>query len=167
MKGLNTKAEVNEVLNSCWRIGELFQYWFSLFLHILSPPRILFPPNTPLPHAPSALPSQGVCLESSKLIIEGQASSPCFGSFPLHPPPPPPFPSVSSTDDWFIEDQAFSPSYCLTPPSRPPYLSRQQDVWDVSLSQSSCVSPGSSLLKGEGRGANSYNGEKVWHSIIH
>ncbi len=42
--------------------------------------------------------------------------------------------SESESIEWFIEDQAFSPSYDLAPPP----LSRQKVV---SLAQSSCVSP--------------------------
>jgi hypothetical protein len=68
--------------------------------------------------------------------------------------------------EWYIEDQAFSLSYDLTPPP----LSRQQVV---SLSQSPCVSRVELLtwigeLDGDGGGgAKSYVGEKAWSSINH
>ncbi len=39
--------------------------------------------------------------------------------------------------EWFIEDQAFSPSYDMAPPPTHPFPFQL----DVSLSQSSCVSP--------------------------
>jgi hypothetical protein len=61
----------------------------------------------------------------------------------------------------FMEGQAFSPSYDLSPPP-PPQV--------VELSQSSCVCRRSSLLIGVeevGGGDKSYDDDKAWSSINH
>jgi hypothetical protein len=60
--------------------------------------------------------------------------------------------------DLYVEDQAFSSSYDLAPPSPPSPLSSQQDVF---LCQSSCVSS-FEFTDGRGEGgAKSYAGEKA------
>jgi hypothetical protein len=61
----------------------------------------------------------------------------------------------------FIENQAFSPSYNLAPPT--PF--RQQAV---SLSQSSSLSPvelNDGRWGGGGGGAKSFDNEKAWSSV--
>jgi len=61
--------------------------------------------------------------------------------------------------EWFVDGQAFLRSYYSAPPP-PPYPLSSHQV--VSLSQSSCVSPGRSYTdgRGRGRGANPYDLEK-------
>jgi hypothetical protein len=68
--------------------------------------------------------------------------------------------------EWFIKDQAFSPSYDLAPPTTPLPLSLEKAG---SLSQFSCMSS-VELTDGRGRrvaGAKTYEGEKAWSSINH
>ncbi len=60
--------------------------------------------------------------------------------------------------EWFIEDQALSPSYdFVSPPHTPPVAIQQV----VSPFQSSCVSPRSSLMTGRGKGV----GEELNHTM--
>ncbi len=66
--------------------------------------------------------------------------------------------------EWFIEDQAFSPSYDLAPCSLPPPPSATCLSFSVFL----CVADGAYWREsGVGWGANSYDGEKAWYSINH
>jgi hypothetical protein len=80
--------------------------------------------------------------------------------------------AAAESIEWFIEDQAFSPSYDFAPPPPPP----PSPASKLSLSQSSwvhknCTCCRSSLLTGDGaRGwdrAKAYDGENAWFSINH
>ncbi len=103
----------------------------------------------------------------------------------LPPPPPidlenPPFVTVKQPtkldrfyfrrshqihkNEWFIEDQTFLRSKDSAPSPPPSPLSRLQDV---SLSQSSCVLSDGRGRQGGGRGAELFDGEKIWPSLNH
>ncbi len=64
--------------------------------------------------------------------------------------------------EWFIEDQAFSPSYDLAPPATP----LPSSVSKLSLFlRLLCVAGREG--KGGGGGAKSYGGQKAWSSVNH
>jgi hypothetical protein len=70
--------------------------------------------------------------------------------------------SYTGSIKWFIEDQAFSPSYDLAPIS--PFPVSKLSV--LSLFLSLPVSPVEFTDgRGGGGGAESYDGEKAWFSI--
>ncbi len=67
--------------------------------------------------------------------------------------------------EWFIEDQAFSPSYGLTPPPPPPFPARPA-IHSKTEKERQLITDGRGGAGGRGRGgAKSHNCKKAWSSI--
>ncbi len=77
-------------------------------------------------------------------------------------------PLATGSTEWFKEDQTFSLSYDLAPPSTPSHLS---PVSKLDRRHTGRLRKRDNLLTGEGGwgggGAKSYDGEKAWSSINH
>ncbi len=73
-------------------------------------------------------------------------------------------PVQAGSIEWFLEDQAFSPSYDLAPPP-PPFPVSKLDRQHTGILRNKDI-----FLTGVGRGrggAMAFEGEKAWSSITH